>query len=144
MTRVHNITNKSCHTAAHCEEGKSSVVMGSRTSGYLDIGHDSVLSPFSIKHRNNTLSFIIIMSPVIIGAADTADIFWDVSCSLVEVSEVHTVSLNKEVANITETSVYSYQITRCNIPEDCQLHTRCRENLKSHPAVTGTSSFHLF
>jgi hypothetical protein len=37
-----------------------------------------------------------------------------------------------EAANTFETSVTFYQTTRCNIPEDSHLHTRRRENLKSH------------
>jgi hypothetical protein len=38
-----------------------------------------------------------------------------------------------EAANTSETSVNFYQTTRRNIPEDSHLHTRRRENLKSHP-----------
>jgi hypothetical protein len=37
-----------------------------------------------------------------------------------------------EVGSIYEMSVYFYEITLCNIPECCHLHTRRRENLKSH------------
>jgi hypothetical protein len=37
-----------------------------------------------------------------------------------------------EVASISETSVNFYQITWCNNPEDSHLHTRRRENFKSH------------
>jgi hypothetical protein len=37
-----------------------------------------------------------------------------------------------EAANTSETSVNIYQTTRCNIPEDSHLHSRRRENLKSH------------
>jgi hypothetical protein len=37
-----------------------------------------------------------------------------------------------EAASTSETSVSFYQTTRCNIPEDSHLHTRRRENLKSH------------
>jgi hypothetical protein len=36
------------------------------------------------------------------------------------------------VASTSETSVNFYQTSRRNIPEDSHLHTRCRENLKSH------------
>jgi hypothetical protein len=35
-------------------------------------------------------------------------------------------------ASTSETSVHFYQTTRRNLPEDSHLHTRCRENLKSH------------
>jgi hypothetical protein len=37
-----------------------------------------------------------------------------------------------EAVRISETSVYSDENTRRYIPEDCKLHTRRRENLKSH------------
>jgi hypothetical protein len=37
-----------------------------------------------------------------------------------------------EVANISETSVNFYQAARRNNPEGSHLHTRRRENLKSH------------
>jgi hypothetical protein len=37
-----------------------------------------------------------------------------------------------EAASTSETSVYFYQVTRRNIPEDSRLHTCRRENLKSH------------
>jgi uncharacterized membrane protein YGL010W len=37
-----------------------------------------------------------------------------------------------ETASSSETSVNLYQTTRLNIPEDSHLHTRLRENLKSH------------
>jgi hypothetical protein len=39
----------------------------------------------------------------------------------------------EEAVNPCETPVNFYQTTRCNIPEDSHLHTRRRENLKSHP-----------
>jgi hypothetical protein len=37
-----------------------------------------------------------------------------------------------EAASASETSVNFYQTTRLNIPENSLLHTRRRENLKSH------------
>jgi hypothetical protein len=37
-----------------------------------------------------------------------------------------------EAIRTSETSVYSNQTTRCHISEGSRLHTRCRENLKSH------------
>jgi hypothetical protein len=50
-------------------------------------------------------------------------VFWDVApCRLAEVASVNT----------SETSVNFYQTTLHNIPEDSHLHTRRRENLKSH------------
>jgi hypothetical protein len=36
----------------------------------------------------------------------------------------------------SETSVSFYETTRRNIPLGCHLHTRRRENLKSHGNVT--------
>jgi hypothetical protein len=53
-------------------------------------------------------------------------VFWIVaSCSLTIVSMM-------EAASTSETSVSFYQTTRRNNPEDSHLHTRRRENLKSH------------
>jgi hypothetical protein len=40
--------------------------------------------------------------------------------------------LMMEAASTSETSVNVYQTTRPNNPEDSHLHTRRRENLKSH------------
>jgi hypothetical protein len=37
-----------------------------------------------------------------------------------------------EAASTSETSVNFYRATRRNNPEDSHLHTRRRENLKSH------------
>jgi hypothetical protein len=37
-----------------------------------------------------------------------------------------------EAASTSETSVNFYQTTQRNNPEDSHLHTRSRENLKSH------------
>jgi hypothetical protein len=61
-------------------------------------------------------------------------------CSLVEVSEVHAVSIIKairavivlmmEAACTSETQVNLYQSTRRNNPEDSHQHIRRRENLK--------------
>jgi hypothetical protein len=42
------------------------------------------------------------------------------------------VALMMEAAKTSETSENFYQITRRNDPEDSRLHTRRRENLKSH------------
>jgi hypothetical protein len=39
---------------------------------------------------------------------------------------------NNDRANTSETSVNFYETTGRNIPEDSHLHTRRRENLKSH------------
>jgi hypothetical protein len=39
-----------------------------------------------------------------------------------------------EAASTSETSVNFYQTTLRNSPEDSHLHTRSRENLKSHLA----------
>jgi hypothetical protein len=46
------------------------------------------------------------------------------------------IALMMEKASTSETSVNFYQTTLCNIPEDSHLHTRRRENLKSHHAKT--------
>jgi hypothetical protein len=48
-----------------------------------------------------------------------------------------------EAANTSETSIHFYQTTRLNIPEDSHLHTRRRENLKSHLIKRGRSLFVL-
>jgi hypothetical protein len=42
------------------------------------------------------------------------------------------IALMKEAASTSETSVIFSQTARRNNPEDSHLHTRRRENLKSH------------
>jgi hypothetical protein len=42
------------------------------------------------------------------------------------------IALMMEAASTFEMSVNFYQTTRRNIPDDSHLHTRRRENLKSH------------
>jgi hypothetical protein len=42
------------------------------------------------------------------------------------------ITLMMEAARTSETSVDIQLRTRQYIPEDSELHTRCRENLKSH------------
>jgi hypothetical protein len=65
-------------------------------------------------------------------------VFWDIlPCSQMstDVSEVRAASiiaLMMEAARTSETSVNIYLTTRQYIPEDSELHTRRRENLKSH------------
>jgi hypothetical protein len=46
-----------------------------------------------------------------------------------------------EVARTAETSVDIYLTTRQYIPEDSELHTRRRENLKSHTNLAVLSTF---
>jgi hypothetical protein len=67
--------------------------------------------------------------------------FWNIApCSLVGViyvSKVHTapiirvITLMMETLRTSETSLYSETAERC-VPKSCHLHTRRRENLKSH------------
>jgi hypothetical protein len=42
------------------------------------------------------------------------------------------IALMMAATNTSETSLNVYQTTRHDIPEDIHLHTRRRENLKSH------------
>jgi hypothetical protein len=57
-------------------------------------------------------------------------VFWDVTpCSLVW---RWVFALMMEIVSTSETSLNFYQTTRRNIPKDGHLHTRRRENLKSH------------
>jgi hypothetical protein len=42
------------------------------------------------------------------------------------------IALTMEAASTCETSVNVYRTTRRNNPEDSRLHTRRRENFKSH------------
>jgi hypothetical protein len=67
-------------------------------------------------------------------------VFWDVArCSLVEFTDVSETlaasgtraTMIMEAAGASKTSVNFYQTTRFNIPEESDLHTRRRENLKS-------------
>lgn len=66
-------------------------------------------------------------------------VFWVAKpCSLagiINVSERLVASIMVLVmvaVSTSETSVNFNQTTRCNIPEDSQLHSRRHENLKSH------------
>jgi sorbitol-specific phosphotransferase system component IIA len=61
-------------------------------------------------------------------------VFWQ---KLTDVSEVFVVSialigLKIQTVSTTEMQINFYQTTRRNIPEDSHIHTRGRENLKSH------------
>jgi hypothetical protein len=60
-------------------------------------------------------------------------VLWDVApCSLVDIYRRFRRALMMEAVSTSETLVSVYQTTRRNIPEDSHLHTRRRENLKSH------------
>jgi len=71
-------------------------------------------------------------------------VFWDVlPCSQVDIDrrfksayclhhQASFITLMMEVVRTSETSVNNYLTTRHYIPEDSKLHTRRRENLKSH------------
>jgi hypothetical protein len=74
--------------------------------------------------------------------------FWDIApYSLVEVNRRfrglyclhhqgdYFIRLLMEAVRISETSVYYNETARRYIPEGCNLHTRHRENLKSHKSV---------
>jgi hypothetical protein len=59
-------------------------------------------------------------------------VFWDIApCCLAGVDR-RLIVLMMEAVRTSETSVYSSETTRHCIPEDSHLHTRRRENLKSH------------
>jgi hypothetical protein len=45
------------------------------------------------------------------------------------------IHLIMEAVSISEKFVNFYQTTQRNIPEDSHLHTRSRENLKSHREI---------
>jgi hypothetical protein len=47
-------------------------------------------------------------------------------------SVICTIALKMEAVRTSVTSVCSKETTRCNIPGGFNLHTRRRENLKSH------------
>jgi hypothetical protein len=58
-------------------------------------------------------------------------VFWVVaSCSLLAAFIISAPMM--AAVSTSETSVNVYQTTRCNNTEDSHLHTRRRENLKSH------------
>jgi hypothetical protein len=48
-------------------------------------------------------------------------------------SIIRAIALMMEAESTSKTSAYFYQTTRRSNPEDSHLHTRRRENLKSHP-----------
>jgi hypothetical protein len=62
-------------------------------------------------------------------------VFWDVA-PLTDVPEVLTTSiviaLMMEAVSTSKTSVNFYETTWRKMPEESHLHTRRRENLKSH------------
>jgi hypothetical protein len=64
--------------------------------------------------------------------------FWDITtCSLVEVDRLFRgayclIALMMEAVSTSETSVNFYETAWRNIPEDGNLHTRRRKNMKSH------------
>jgi hypothetical protein len=63
--------------------------------------------------------------------------FWDIAlCSLVETDrrfgDASIIARMTEAVRTSETSINFYETTRRNIPEGYHLHTRRRENLKSH------------
>jgi hypothetical protein len=61
-------------------------------------------------------------------------VFWVVaSCSLLEVCR--RFALMMEAVSTSEIWVNIYQTIRRNNPEDSHLHTRSRENLKSHLSI---------
>jgi hypothetical protein len=71
-------------------------------------------------------------------------------CSLVEVYRrfkgaccLHCQALMMAAASTSETSVNIFQTTRRNDPEDSHLHTRRRENLKSHPQSIFSFTFEI-
>jgi hypothetical protein len=63
--------------------------------------------------------------------------FTDVS-ELLNASSIMTMM---EAVSTSETSVNFYPTTRRKIPEDSQLHTRRRENLKSHQFIARSPLF---
>jgi hypothetical protein len=63
---------------------------------------------------------------------------------IADVSEMHAdsnIALMMEAASASKTPVNFYQTTRRNIPEDSHLHTRSRENLKSHQVRSGVGNY---
>jgi hypothetical protein len=58
------------------------------------------------------------------------DVYRAVKYMLTDVSEVRPASIIRAMMETVRTSETS--ATRQYIPEDCKLHTRRRENLKSH------------
>jgi hypothetical protein len=69
------------------------------------------------------------------------DIFWDVATySMVETNRRY-IALMMVAINASETSVNFYQSTRRSIPEDSNLNTRRRENLKYHQFSSHISYF---
>jgi hypothetical protein len=69
-------------------------------------------------------------------------VFWDLApCSVVEIDRrfrgtyyLHhqAMTLIMEAESTSETSINFYETTRRKFQEDNHLHTRSRENLKSH------------
>jgi hypothetical protein len=58
-------------------------------------------------------------------------------------SIIKAIALMMEAASTSETWVNFYQTTRRNIPKDTRVHTRRRENLKSHFLILSFSSSNI-
>jgi hypothetical protein len=65
--------------------------------------------------------------------------FWDIApCSLVGVHRF--IALMMEAVRTSDTTGYSNETTRRYVPRGYHFHTRCRENLKSHIAITNDAT----
>jgi hypothetical protein len=70
-------------------------------------------------------------------------VFWDVALCIVVYSDwhfrgaycLHHQGLVMETMRTSETSVYFNEITRPYIPQDCNIYTWRRKNVKSHSAL---------
>jgi hypothetical protein len=85
-------------------------------NGSLHTRKDSVLSQLNPVHISKTT---FPRFEVLTAASMKMTVSWDAPCSLVEVYRLIVLML--ETASTSETSVYFYQTTRRNIPEDSHL-----------------------
>jgi hypothetical protein len=97
--------------------------------------------PSNLRKLSYTADFALLRTPAVSHFKTEKTkftVFWDVApCSLIGVDRRFRGAychhaLMMEAVSTSETSVHSNATTRCYIPEDCKLHTRRRENLKTH------------
>jgi len=120
--------------------------MESACSSALKVRHHVVPKPwYTTKYMEQQTKITYVRFQVLTAASMKFRVFWDVApCSHVEVDRRfrgayclhHQGALMMEAVRTSETSVNFNLTTRRYIPEDSKLHTRRRENFKTHNFLT--------
>jgi hypothetical protein len=98
--------------------------------------HCSVSPLRKFKEKNEGRYLPIIISSLCVSLLKLVNlkctaVFWVVAPYILGANCLHQITLMMEAVSTSETSV-NYQTTRWYNPEDSNLHSRRRENLKSH------------